>query len=83
MIDGQVKHRKEAKLWLAGLKRRDVGKDISLLVQDIDHEKHSQVRGTTWGQGGTGKNKRENSRRATNVMGYQFDTTEPNDSEAN
>lgn len=61
-------------IWLKGLMRRNMGKDISYLLDDLEYvEKNGQTRRTTWGEGGSGQRKKENSRRAGNVMGYQFE----------
>ena len=61
----------ESRLWVKGLMSRNVGKDVSLLLQDIKHtESTGRRRGTTWGTGGPGSSQ-ENMRRSRNMIGYQ------------
>ncbi|KAJ7171174.1 hypothetical protein C8R46DRAFT_1262353, partial [Mycena filopes] len=58
----------ESHLWISSAVRRDVGKDVSLMVADVKrHESSGLTRKTTWGKRGS----KEDQRRAANTMGYQ------------
>ena len=62
----------DSHLWMKGLMSRNVGGDISQVLEDLNHiEATGRVCGTTWGSGGPGGSCKGNKRWARNVMGYQ------------
>ncbi|KAI0308544.1 hypothetical protein OF83DRAFT_1180686 [Amylostereum chailletii] len=64
----QLKQPHASKLWLKSFASRDVGKDVSLLVDDINQaEKTGRVRKTTWARA----HDKNDARRVQNTMGYQ------------
>ncbi|RDX40008.1 hypothetical protein OH76DRAFT_1459607 [Lentinus brumalis] len=56
------------RIWISSMADRNVGKDVSLALQDIKHlEEKGRRRETTWARAGD----REGQRRLRNTMGYQ------------
>jgi hypothetical protein len=56
-------------IWMSSIVKRNVGKDVSLMVADIRrYESTGQKRDNTWGKRGD----KEANRRVANTMGYQL-----------
>jgi hypothetical protein len=56
-------------IWMRSVVRRDVGKDVSLLVGDVArYESSGLKRRTTWGK----KGNKQDKRHVENTMGYQL-----------
>jgi hypothetical protein len=55
-------------IWMSAMVRRDIGKDVSLMVSDIQkYESTGLKRDNTWGK----KGNKEANRCMQNTMGYQ------------
>ncbi|KAJ8089328.1 hypothetical protein PM082_014576 [Marasmius tenuissimus] len=61
-------------IWLKSLARRNIGKDVSAFVSDIQKHTGAHVRDNTWGDGSNrkGRGKEEERQRVANTMGYQM-----------
>ncbi|KAJ7763643.1 hypothetical protein DFH07DRAFT_1018375 [Mycena maculata] len=56
-------------IWMSSILRRNIGKDVSLMVADIErYESTGRKRDNTWGK----KGDKEANRRVANTMGYQI-----------
>jgi hypothetical protein len=67
IIDSQIPHKDQ--LWLKSLRKRQIGRDITHLVEDVRKFESSRgTRDTTWA-----RNKKGDSRRVANTMGYQLE----------
>jgi hypothetical protein len=67
IIRSQLPHRNA--IWITSMASRNIGSDVSHLVQDIRRfETTGRIRDTTWGRAGDSLS----IRRARNTMGYQL-----------